>query len=509
MTNTKQHASALAAPSAPQGGWGSYAVAAAALALTGCASWALNVGVYPEMASYAPWLREFRTIAVVAAYALFALAAWAKPSFLSRNTLIVAALGSTVSGDAIMLSAVPAHDVAYSILGASFSTVGSAAASIAAITMMARLGDKRRALLALIAAMALTSLVTSALPLPDTRMAVVWQSLCTLGAFGMTLPFVGPTFDALARSESARVIEAANPRSFLFPFHRVFLCVLLFSVIHGFALAFGSKQGVPAYSAVTGLLLLTLGIVLFAVRPKAPEDRVFDFAVLFVGVGLVASLVSASLPEGLPHVLLFAGSEAFRTLMIIVVCAIGAHNIYALIPALALMKIHQNVGVVAGATIGHTTNAVGPELLVAVMLAAFLCAFWLMYRGFSFTATVEGILAIADPTASGRRDARSDGGEPRGRDAGEDHPEAASPLDAKPLQHRCALLGQQARLTPREQEVFEMLAEGRNARYITERHTVSLNTVKSHIKHVYQKLDVHSQQELIDLVRLSAPDAER
>lgn len=26
------------------------------------------------------------------------------------------------------------------------------------------------------------------------------------------------------------------------------------------------------------------------------------------------------------------------------------------------------------------------------------------------------------------------------------------------------------------------------------------NTVKSYIKHIYQKLDVHSQQELIDLV---------
>ena len=32
-------------------------------------------------------------------------------------------------------------------------------------------------------------------------------------------------------------------------------------------------------------------------------------------------------------------------------------------------------------------------------------------------------------------------------------------------------------------------------------HTVSLNTVKSHIKHVYQKLGIHSQQELIDLVQ--------
>lgn len=52
--------------------------------------------------------------------------------------------------------------------------------------------------------------------------------------------------------------------------------------------------------------------------------------------------------------------------------------------------------------------------------------------------------------------------------------------------------------TPREAEVFAELARGRTAQPIADRMCVSINTVRSHIKHVYIKLGVHSQQELIN-----------
>mgnify|MGYP002989473542 CR=1 FL=1 len=55
-------------------------------------------------------------------------------------------------------------------------------------------------------------------------------------------------------------------------------------------------------------------------------------------------------------------------------------------------------------------------------------------------------------------------------------------------------------LTPREAEVFAMLARGRDRAYIEEALVVSRNTVKAHVKHVYAKLGIHSHQELLDLV---------
>lgn len=56
-------------------------------------------------------------------------------------------------------------------------------------------------------------------------------------------------------------------------------------------------------------------------------------------------------------------------------------------------------------------------------------------------------------------------------------------------------------LTPRETQVLALLAEGRSATYIAQELSLSADTVKGHVRHVYQKLDVHSKQELIDLVR--------
>lgn len=54
-------------------------------------------------------------------------------------------------------------------------------------------------------------------------------------------------------------------------------------------------------------------------------------------------------------------------------------------------------------------------------------------------------------------------------------------------------------LTPRETEVAMFLLKGRDVAYICEALTLSKNTVRSHIKNVYQKTGVHGKQELISL----------
>lgn len=67
------------------------------------------------------------------------------------------------------------------------------------------------------------------------------------------------------------------------------------------------------------------------------------------------------------------------------------------------------------------------------------------------------------------------------------------------LDENCTRLSDEFGLTTREREVFVLLAHGRNGRYIMDHLVISRNTAKSHIKHIYSKLGVHSHQELIDL----------
>ncbi len=71
------------------------------------------------------------------------------------------------------------------------------------------------------------------------------------------------------------------------------------------------------------------------------------------------------------------------------------------------------------------------------------------------------------------------------------------------MEDRCQELGREHGLTEREIEIFAMLARGRNGSFVQNHYVVSRNTVKTHVKHIYRKLDVHSQQELIDLVEVA------
>ena len=49
--------------------------------------------------------------------------------------------------------------------------------------------------------------------------------------------------------------------------------------------------------------------------------------------------------------------------------------------------------------------------------------------------------------------------------------------------------------------MLALLAEGHSRTFIMEKLVISDATVKSHTNHIYQKLGVHSKQDLITLVR--------
>ena len=78
--------------------------------------------------------------------------------------------------------------------------------------------------------------------------------------------------------------------------------------------------------------------------------------------------------------------------------------------------------------------------------------------------------------------------------------QTAAPEDHPSIDERCDVIGAQHGLTPRELEVMKLLCKGRTKSYIAETLYLTENTVRSHTKHLYTKLDVHSKQELMDLV---------
>ncbi len=61
-------------------------------------------------------------------------------------------------------------------------------------------------------------------------------------------------------------------------------------------------------------------------------------------------------------------------------------------------------------------------------------------------------------------------------------------------------VAQEHGLTGREAEVLAMLASGRDVPRIAEQLFISENTVKTHVRHIYEKCQFHSRQDLIDSI---------
>lgn len=76
----------------------------------------------------------------------------------------------------------------------------------------------------------------------------------------------------------------------------------------------------------------------------------------------------------------------------------------------------------------------------------------------------------------------------------------------QPFKHKCAQAIKTYGLTPREGEILFYLAKGRNAKYIADQLYVAERTVKTHTYHIYQKMGIHSQQEMIDIVESESVD---
>ena len=92
------------------------------------------------------------------------------------------------------------------------------------------------------------------------------------------------------------------------------------------------------------------------------------------------------------------------------------------------------------------------------------------------------------------------------------HEPQPAPRRARPQKHddehvfqdriskQAALLRQHYRLSAREAEVMELIARGNTVVRIAEELVVSENTIRTHSKRIYAKLDIHKKQELLDLI---------
>ena len=90
------------------------------------------------------------------------------------------------------------------------------------------------------------------------------------------------------------------------------------------------------------------------------------------------------------------------------------------------------------------------------------------------------------------------------QDSKNTHKPSTAPAEVKqkisPWRDACKEIIRRYRLSKREAEIFNLIAKGRNAEFVSQELVISIHTAKTHIANIYSKLDVHSSQEMLNLI---------
>ncbi|MEC4293704.1 response regulator transcription factor [Adlercreutzia shanghongiae] len=79
---------------------------------------------------------------------------------------------------------------------------------------------------------------------------------------------------------------------------------------------------------------------------------------------------------------------------------------------------------------------------------------------------------------------------------------ATSEIDdsAEHLAIACSLIRRQYELTPREEDVLSLLVQGKSIAEVAQNLVIAKGTAKVHVRHIYEKLSIHTREELKTLV---------
>lgn len=494
----------------------------AALTLELLSSFIVNTMLFPNVALVMPVAREISTYSGAAFSIAVAVAAYVRPSLMREGVWSVACLASTVGAAILLYLGVLTNNTTLLLLGAPFGGLGSAWLAVLIGVGLANLGAAR-AMLAVPAGFVLEYAFRCglmALGLPSSMgLATIAFVAALVASYLFIRHDARAILESVHDSTAPNVLNITSPSSYVSFSSLAFVSILLFNIACGFALG-----GASSASSVAGTLIsfipVTIALVVVVARGSISTDALYRGSMLLVFAGLLTTplLLFGGLLTAPPLLfggadpfnmqahgtLLSAGSDLFNVLMYCFIAAVGARNKLGAVSVSASFLATQWLGIGIGAPVAQfvneisTSNATVAAWITMAITFAFVAYNYVGMRNYSFAETIEGITPAH--TESLMKNAS-------GEEAAAQLAEEAEPAeglqqksDDTAFKTACAAVAEKHRLTARETEVFELLARGRTSPVIQEKLVLSHNTVKTHVRHIYAKLDVHSQQELISMV---------
>lgn len=306
---------------------------------------------------------------------------------------------------------------------------------------------------------------------------------------------------------------------------QIITVIILFYVVLGFTGFINDNASLSMPGTILYAIAWEIAgffLFLFCVFHSWRTRKVTIFALVMIVLAFMSLLlpVSSRLIHNLSGAFMVAGSAAFDILVWALVSLTHNFTKRPYVGTVAIVALCQQLGSLVGFAFAFAVPNVASDMTLYLVSSALICLALivgilyirrsnkLVLSALFTDANVNDlpedtphsspflIVPIAEPTTL-ERPRENTGEQTSAQGASENHVQTyhnavnASEID---------LIAEQYHFTRREREVFSHLACGRSAPYIAEVYQVSENTIRSHIKHIYTKLDVHTRQELLSLV---------
>ena len=494
----------------------------AALTLELLSSFIVNTMLFPNVALVMPVAREISTYSGAAFSIAVAVAAYVRPSLMREGVWSVACLASTVGAAILLYLGVLTNNTTLLLLGAPFGGLGSAWLAVLIGVGLANLGAAR-AMLAVPAGFVLEYAFRCglmALGLPSSMgLATIAFVAALVASYLFIRHDARAILESVHDSTAPNVLNITSPSSYVSFSSLAFVSILLFNIACGFALG-GASSASSVAGALISFIPVTIALVVVVARGSISTDALYRGSMLLVFAGLLTTplllfggflttpllLFGGADPFNMQAhgTLLGAGSDLFNVLMYCFIAAVGARNKLGAVSVSASFLATQWLGIGIGAPIAQLVNGISASnatvaaWITMAITFAFVAYNYVGMRNYSFAETIEGITPAH--TESLMKNANGEEAAAQLAEEAEPAEDLQQKSDDTAFETACAAVAEKHRLTARETEVFELLARGRTSPVIQEKLVLSHNTVKTHVRHIYAKLDVHSQQELISMV---------
>ena len=279
---------------------------------------------------------------------------------------------------------------------------------------------------------------------------------------------------------------------------RALLGILLTMTVSGGLRAYAAIGSPAIYHepALVSLSTMATAAAFLAYSAFVPHTSLrlgplYRIATPLFALGIVALTAFSTPDSAASYFAASAGSMFIDMVTWVLLIEIARPSRFSALLVFAVGRCAIHAGMAAGEAIALAAPSGEGAFCAAAVVVLLVVA------GFMFSDRDKAL--VFEPVTAGELNLSEPAGTPDGEADDEGDQTARGGLDK-----RVAAVANACGLTARETEVFSLWASGHGAKSIEEKLVLSPATVRTHVRHIYEKCDVHSRAELIDLIERGA-----